>query len=47
MHMNTYKEQAWKFVEVWPQVVELAKGTTPHIYEISGGAGLKIERRHF
>ncbi|WP_406698853.1 hypothetical protein V5E97_08205 [Singulisphaera sp. Ch08] len=46
MHMNFQKEQAWKFIKVWPDVVENAKGTTPRIYEISGGAGLKIERKH-
>ena len=43
MHMKIY-EHAWKFIKVWPENVENAKGTTPRIYEISGGAGLKIER---
>ena len=43
MHMSLY-EQAWKFIKTWPQIVENAKGTTPRIYEISGGAGLKVER---
>ena len=43
MHMKIY-EQAWKFIKVWPDIVENAKGTTPRIYEISGGAGLKVER---
>jgi hypothetical protein len=39
-------EQAWKFIKVWPEIVENAKGPTLRIYEISGGAGLKIERLH-
>jgi len=43
MHMKIY-EQAWKFIKVWPEIVENAKGSTPRIYEISGGAGLKVER---
>jgi hypothetical protein len=43
MHMKIY-EQAWKFIKVWPDILENAKGTTPRIYEISGGAGLKVER---
>jgi hypothetical protein len=43
MHMTLY-EQAWKFIKTWPQAVENAKGTTPKIFEISGGAGLKVER---
>lgn len=47
MHMNVYKEQAWKFIKVWPHIVENAKGTSQRIFEISGGAGLKIERKHF
>lgn len=43
MHMKFY-EQAWKLIKVWPDVVENARGATPRIYEISGGAGLKVER---
>src|SRR5271165_3702871 len=43
MNMNIY-EQAWKFIKVWPEIVENAKGSTPRIYEISGGAELKVER---
>ncbi len=46
MHMPIY-EQAWKFIKVWPDIVENAKGFNPRIYEVSGGAGLKIERVHF
>jgi PIN like domain len=45
MHMKIY-EQAWKFIKVWPDIVENAKGTTPRVFEISGGAGLKVERIH-
>jgi hypothetical protein len=43
MHMKIY-EQAWKFIKVWHEIIETAKGSTPRIYEVSGGAGLKIER---
>lgn len=43
MHMKIY-EQAWKFIKVWPDILENAKGTTPRIFEVSGGAGLKVER---
>ena len=46
MHMNIYREQAWKFIKVWPTIVENAQGTSPRIFEISGGAGLKVERKH-
>ena len=46
MYMNFYKEQAWKFIKVWPSIVENAKGTSQRIFEISGGAGLKVERKH-
>jgi hypothetical protein len=46
MHMNIYKEQAWKFIRTWPDIVENAKGASPRIFEISGGAGLKVERKH-
>lgn len=46
MHMNFYREQAWKFVKAWPAIVENAKGSSPRIFEVSGGAGLKVERRH-
>ena len=45
MHMGIY-EWAWKFVKVWPDIVENAKGATPRIFEVSGGGGLKVERRH-
>ena len=45
MHMRIY-EPAWKFIKVWPDIIENAKGTTPRIFEISGGAGLKVERIH-
>jgi len=43
---HTALEQAWKFIKVWPDIVEHAKGAAPRIFEISGGAGLKIERKH-
>jgi hypothetical protein len=39
-------EQAWKFIKVWPFIIENAKGTTPRILEVSGGAGLKVEQIH-
>lgn len=46
MHMNFYREQAWKFIKAWPDIVENAKGTSQRIFEVSGGAGLKVERKH-
>ena len=46
MHMKIY-EQAWKFIKVWPDILENAKGATPRIYEISGGAGLKVEASRY
>ena len=45
MHMKIY-EQAWKFIKVWPDIVENSKGTTSRIFEVSGGAGLKVERKN-
>lgn len=44
MHMKIY-EKAWKFIKAWPEIVENAKGTTPRIFEVSGGG--KVERRYF
>jgi hypothetical protein len=43
MNMKIY-DHSWKFIKVWPEILENAKGTTPRIYEISAGAGLKVER---
>jgi hypothetical protein len=46
MHMRI-EEIAWKFIKVWPDIVRTAKVsvTTPKIFEISGGHGLKIEEK--
>jgi hypothetical protein len=35
-------EYVWKFFKVWPNIKENAKITTPSIFEIGGGKGLKI-----
>lgn len=37
-------EYAWKFIKVWPDIVNNARGSigTPKIFEVSGGRGLKI-----
>jgi hypothetical protein len=43
MHMKIH-EYAWKFVKVWPDVVDNAKGIAPRLFEVGGGSGLKIER---
>ncbi len=39
-------DQAWRFVKVWPDIVENAKGESQKIFEVSCGQGLKIERKH-
>ena len=40
----TIHEYAWKFIKVWPDIVEnaLASVHTPRIFEVSGGKGLKV-----
>jgi len=40
------QDQAWRFVKVWPDIVENAKGSNPKIFEVSGGSSLKVERKH-
>jgi hypothetical protein len=40
--MGTY-EYAWKFLRVWPEIIEGARGTTPRIFEVSGGKALKVD----
>ena len=40
-------DQAWRFLKVWPDIVENAKGSNPKIFEVSAGSGLKVERKHF
>jgi hypothetical protein len=42
-----FEEQAWRLVKVWPDIVENAKSTRPQIFEVSGSAGMKIQRRTF
>jgi hypothetical protein len=43
MHMGIY-EYAWKFLRVWPEIVENAKGTAPRIFEVAGGKALKVDQ---
>jgi len=43
MHMRIY-EYAWKFMKVWPEIVENAGGSNPRIFEVSGGKALKVDR---
>jgi len=44
MNMKTH-EQAWKFIKVWPDVVEAATTLRDRIFEISGGRSLKVEAK--
>jgi hypothetical protein len=45
LHMSFRTEYAWKFIKVWPQIVSTAETTTRRIFEVGGGAALKIEAR--
>jgi hypothetical protein len=40
-----FHEQAWKFIKVWPEIVEAATTVRHRIFEISGGKSLKVEQR--
>jgi hypothetical protein len=43
MNLDDY---AWKFMKVWPKIKECASGCrAPTIFEVSGGSGLRINRR--
>ena len=35
-HMEIH-EYSWKFIKIWPDIVELAKVSTPRIFEVAGG----------
>ncbi len=43
MHMGIY-EYAWKFMKIWPEIVENAKGTSFRIFEVAGGKATKVEQ---
>lgn len=45
LHMDLRKEYAWKFLRVWPRIVDNADITTQKIFEVSGGSSLKVERK--
>ncbi len=36
-------EYAWRFIKVWPEIVELARRGKARIYEVQAGGGMKIE----
>jgi len=38
-----FHEQTWKFIKVWPDIVEAATTRRHRIFEISGGRSLKVE----
>lgn len=40
-----FHEQAWKFIKVWPDVVEAAANVLHRVFEICGGKSLKMEQR--
>ena len=37
-----FNEQAWKFVKVWPAIVESALHSKTKIFEVAGGKALKV-----
>ncbi len=34
-HMEIH-EYVWKFIKIWPEIVQLAKVSTPRIFEVAG-----------
>jgi PIN like domain len=40
-HMKVY-EFAWKFLKVWPVLIDNADLRAPRIFEVGGGKGLKV-----
>jgi hypothetical protein len=40
-----FREQARKFIKIWPEIVEAAANVRHRIFEISGGKSLKVEQR--
>ena len=38
-----FNEQAWKFVKVWPAIVESALHSKAKIFEVAGGKALKVD----
>jgi len=43
MHMNVRREFGWKFIRVWPDIVDAADETTQKIFQITGGKTTKVE----
>jgi hypothetical protein len=37
-------EYAWKFVKVWPTILEAARHGDGQVYKVSGGSSLKVEK---
>lgn len=37
-------EYAWKFMKVWPRIVEMAQQGKGSVFKVSAGAALKIDR---
>src|SRR5207244_1659287 len=46
MHMPIH-EQAWRFMKVWPQVVESAMTSRDLLFEVRGGKALKVDPIRF
>lgn len=40
-----FREQAWKFIKVSPDIIETAANVRHRVFEISGGKALKVEQR--
>ena len=45
-HTMSFHDQAWRFVKVWPDVVEAALHLKQNIFEVSAGKSLKVEPRN-
>jgi hypothetical protein len=39
-----FSEYAWKFIKVWPEIVDAAQHDKGTVYEVAGGKALKVER---
>ena len=37
------REQAWKFMKVWPSIVDHAEARVGRLFEVRGGSSLKID----
>lgn len=38
-----FAELAWKFIKVWPEIVEAVEHGKAKVYEVAGGKAMKVE----